>query len=202
MQNGLLDQQHEALMRPLRSSRVAKRQQGGKTLSYLEAWDVRAHLIRMFGFANFDIELLDQQFLGMREYVTKDGKPMVEPYWFAKIQLTVRGERGQALAVYSDAAVGSNAAPDYLLVDAHDNAIKTACSDALKRCAINLGTQFGLSLYDNGSTSDVVRVTVLKPETVEPEAEATAEQVANLEHTLGAQEVQSTEPEAADAEQS
>jgi hypothetical protein len=72
----------------------------------------------------------------------------------------------------------------------------------LKRCAINLGTQFGLSLYDNGSTSDVVRVTVLKPETVEPEAEATAEQVANLEHTLGAQEVQSTEPEAADAEQS
>jgi hypothetical protein len=35
-------------------------------------------------------------------------------------------------------------------------AIKTAESDALKRAAINLGTQFGLSLYNNGSLRDVV----------------------------------------------
>lgn len=39
----------------------------------------------------------------------------------------------------------------------------TAESDALKRCAINLGTQFGLSLYDNGATQDVVQM-VLAPE--------------------------------------
>jgi hypothetical protein len=39
-------------------------------------------------------------------------------------------------------------------------AIKTAESDALKRAAINLGTQFGLSLYNNGSPKDVVGTTL------------------------------------------
>jgi hypothetical protein len=36
-------------------------------------------------------------------------------------------------------------------------AIKTAESQAFKRCAINLGDQFGLSLYNNGGTGSVVR---------------------------------------------
>jgi hypothetical protein len=36
-------------------------------------------------------------------------------------------------------------------------AIKTAETQALKRCAINLGDQFGLSLYRNGSTAPLVR---------------------------------------------
>jgi hypothetical protein len=42
-------------------------------------------------------------------------------------------------------------------------AIKTAESDALKRAAINLGTQFGLSLYNNGSLQDVVVRTLIEP---------------------------------------
>ena len=39
-----------------------------------------------------------------------------------------------------------------------DFAVKTAESDALKRAATYLGTQFGLSLYDGGSTREIVRV--------------------------------------------
>ena len=39
-------------------------------------------------------------------------------------------------------------------------AVKTAESDALKRAAINLGDQFGLSLYNNGSTAPVVTQTL------------------------------------------
>jgi recombination DNA repair RAD52 pathway protein len=42
-------------------------------------------------------------------------------------------------------------------------AIKSAESDALKRAAINLGTQFGLSLYNNGSLRDVVIQTLDQP---------------------------------------
>jgi hypothetical protein len=42
-------------------------------------------------------------------------------------------------------------------------AIKTAESDAIKRAAINLGTQFGLSLYNNGSLRDVVVQTLSGP---------------------------------------
>ena len=39
-------------------------------------------------------------------------------------------------------------------------AIKTAESDALKRAASNLGDQFGLSLYNNGSSAPVVITTL------------------------------------------
>jgi hypothetical protein len=40
----------------------------------------------------------------------------------------------------------------------------------LKRCAINLGDQFGLGLYNNGSTAAVVRSTLAGPaaEPVDP----------------------------------
>jgi recombination DNA repair RAD52 pathway protein len=58
-------------------------------------------------------------------------------------------------AVYTEAAVGPASLPNR--GEAHDMAVKTAESDALKRCAMNLGTQFGLSLYDDGRTTDVVK---------------------------------------------
>ena len=48
---GLSPLQYERLMRPLNSSRVKKRD----GMSYLEAWDVRAHLIRTFGFGGFSV---------------------------------------------------------------------------------------------------------------------------------------------------
>lgn len=71
--------------------------------------------------------------------------------------------------VYSEAAVGSatGGAESSGIGDLHDNAIKSAASDALKRCAINLGTQFGLSLYDNGSTREIIKkVLVGEPDAV------------------------------------
>jgi hypothetical protein len=49
----------------------------------------------------------------------------------------------------------------------------------LKRCAINLGSQFGLSLYKGGSLEEVIKQTVVTPDGVstvetpsDPEAEA------------------------------
>jgi recombination DNA repair RAD52 pathway protein len=63
---------------------------------------------------------------------------------------------------YTEAAVGSAQLPQR--GEAHDMAVKTAESDALKRAAINLGTQFGLSLYNNGSMRDVVVQTLDKEE--------------------------------------
>jgi hypothetical protein len=50
-------------------------------------------------------------------------------------------------------------------------AIKTAESDALKRAAINLGTQFGLSLYNNGSLRDVIVKTLDMEQGEENESE-------------------------------
>lgn len=160
---GITALQYEMLMRPLHSSRVAKRQQGGKQLSYLESWDVRAHLIRIFGFGNFDVITEDQQFIGTREYESGSGTAMVESIWHATVRLNIRDEKGRHIATYREGAVGSTSGPATMLGEHHDNAAKTAASDALKRCAMNLGTQFGLSLYDNGTTNDVVKRTLVSP---------------------------------------
>jgi recombination DNA repair RAD52 pathway protein len=172
---GLTPKQQETLMRPLHSSRVAKRSQGGKQLSYLESWDVRAHLIRMFGFTNFDVITESQDFIGIREYQSKDSKDMVECIWHAMVRLVIRDENGNHLCTYREGAVGSTSGPANMIGEHHDNAAKTAASDALKRCAMNLGTQFGLSLYDNGTTNDVVIKTLVP--TVEGETPATPTEI-------------------------
>lgn len=194
IERGLITaEQYETLMRPLRGSRVAKRSQGGQSLSYLEAWDVKAHLTRVFGFGNWDSQMLDYNFVATRDYQSSNGKDMIEVVYSARIQLTVRDPQGREVCRHSEAAVGSASGPASMLGDHHDNALKTAASDALKRCAINLGTQFGLSLYNDGSLNDVIRMTVVKPEgvTAPAEQEPTAEQKAALAASVGS--VQSNE---------
>jgi len=175
-------------MRPLRGTRIAKREQGGKTLSYLESWDVRAHLIRVFGFGNFDAEVIEYHHVADRTYMGGKDKDreMVEVIYSARVMLHLRDAEQNPLATYTECAVGSTSGPASMLGEHHDNALKTAASDALKRCAINLGSQFGLGLYDQGSTREVVRSTVVVPEGYEkpdPEAEA----IKNVEHAVGGQ---------------
>jgi len=55
----LNNQQYEQLLKPLNPKRVAKREQAGRSLSYLEAWDVKAHLIRVFGFGGWSWEVTE-----------------------------------------------------------------------------------------------------------------------------------------------
>jgi len=188
---GLTPEQHAVMRKPLNGTRVAKRSQGGKQLSYLESFDVRAHLIRVFGYANFDVETVDTYQVGTREYdggTEEKPKAMVECMWFARVRLTVRDRKGRRLARYTDSAIGPTSGPATMIGEHHDNAAKTAASDAMKRCAINLGTQFGLSLYQDGSTRDVVKGTLVVPKGYEepvPDEKA----VQALQHTLGAQQV-------------
>lgn len=155
--------QHDMLMRPLRKERVASRSQGGKSLSYLEAWDVRAHLTRIFGFGNWDEEVIRERLVAVRDY-QNGNKAMLEVIWTATVQVTIHVD-GVPLARYTESAVGSAqvGAESSSVGDAHDNALKTAASDAFKRCCVNLGTQFGLSLYDNGNQNDVIKGTLVAP---------------------------------------
>lgn len=181
--------QYKYLLNPLKKSRIASRSVQGKQLSYLEAWDVKAHLTRIFGFGNWDLRMLDYHHVGTREYKSQQDKPMIEVVYAVRMELAVRDNKGREICRHAEAAVGSNSGPDYLLGDTHDNALKTAASDATKRCAINLGTQFGLSLYDNGATSDVVKTTLVYPEGYE-KPEVPAETQAALEKSLGAKPVE------------
>lgn len=184
----LTPKQLQVLAGRINTSRIAKRSQGGKQLSYLEAYDVKAHLIRIFGYGNFDTHLVEYHHVIDRPYL-KDGKDMVEVVYSARMELTVRDPDGAFLCSFTEGAVGSASGPMNTLGDHHDNALKTAESDALKRCAINLGNQFGLSLYDNGSTLDVIKGTLLDPPKDENADQPTDEQRAQLANSLGATEV-------------
>lgn len=186
---GFTDQQLAVLAKPINTSRIAKRSQSGKQLSYLEAWDVKAHLIRIFGYGNFDTELLDYRHVATRDYESmQDKRPMVEVVYSAQVRLTIRNPDGEYVCTYTEGACGSASGPAGMLGEHHDNALKTAESDALKRCAINLGNQLGLSLYDNGSTADVVRGTVLDP----PKEPTDTQAEERLTHSLGAAPTEET----------
>lgn len=155
----LSNEQYEQLLKPLNASRVAQRNQAGISLSYLEAWDVKAHLIRIFGFGGWSADVLSAD-LAFEE---KDEKGRWNVGYRVVMRLRIHGDDSLTFneATYTEAAVGSSTQPQR--GEAHDMAIKTAESDALKRAAINLGTQFGLSLYDNGNRNDVVKKTLVPP---------------------------------------
>lgn len=143
--------------------------------SYLQAWDVKATLLKVFGWGGFSTEVLKAEIIAIREHAAgtlghverfdrksngrqiKAGDPKT-PQVIAQVtmRLTLHniGPSGQDV-VHTETAVGLNSQWD--IGEACDTAIKSAESDALKRCAIFLGTQFGLSLYNAGDFTDVVR---------------------------------------------
>ena len=142
----LNEKQYEQLLKPLNETRVATRGQAGRQLAYLEAWDVKAHLIRIFGFGQWCSDVVEL----VLAFEDKNEKGQ----WNVGYKVTLRLYIPALECTYTESAVGSANLPQR--GEAHDMAIKTAESDALKRAAINLGTQFGLSLYNNGSLRDVV----------------------------------------------
>jgi len=146
--------QEEQLLKPINASRISQRQGGGgKSLSYLEAWDVKAHLIRIFGFGEWSWDVLSAELMFD---VDNGGKYNVGYKVIGQLRIHATG------ATYTEAAVGSATLGQR--GEAHDMAVKTAESDALKRAAINLGDQFGLSLYNNGSVAPVVVKTLVEAE--------------------------------------
>ena len=174
----LSDGQLKQLMTDLNAARVATRKQGGTNLSYLQTWDVKATLIRIFGFGGFSADADKCETVSIENNVPKTkgyGKDKVElPIEYAPdgqikfgtanfrvtMRVRVRLYIHQLGATYTEWAASSQTGPD--LGEVTDFAIKTAESDALKRAAIYLGTQFGLSLYNDGATIEVVKA-ILAP---------------------------------------
>lgn len=154
-------EQMGVLMADIHPSRVASRSVGGTNLSYVEAYDIKAMLIRVFGFGGFSAECLDSKIIDIRDdgrQGRKSDGSNKTPYVMAQatVRLTIFGigPNGED-AVYTETAIGTN--DGFTIGDVADNAIKSAASDALKRCATYLGTQFGLSLYKKGSQAEVVK---------------------------------------------
>lgn len=146
--------QRRYLMSALNPDRVEKKQR----MSYMQAWDIKRTLIAVFGHGGFSAECLDAKIVNAVQQPQANNAQKMN--WVITAQAKVKLTIHQTGAVYTEYAIANSQQPDY--TESADMAIKSAESDALKRAAIYLGTQFGLSLYDNGSTDEVVK-TVYAP---------------------------------------
>jgi hypothetical protein len=151
------DRQILLLQSPIDTGRV----QHLKNFSHLEAWDVRRYLTRVFGFTGWGIQTMELTCVATNSVQNGDRWKHTVVYR-AQVRLTVKDTAGNVIGQWDDGASG-DAINLPSLGDAHDFAMKTALSQALKRCAVNLGDQFGLSLYNDGDTRPVVNWSVAYP---------------------------------------
>ena len=168
---GQLDRdQVESLLRAIAPARVMA---DGKGHAHVSQQDVTAHLIRTFGFGNFDTRILSLDLVF--EMPRDDKGQRWDVCYRATVELTIRNRGGETVATYQNVSTGD--AQNQKRADGHDLAAKSAVSLATKRCAINLGDQFGLSLYNKGQMAALVRRTLVMPEA----SEETTEEVADMQ---------------------
>lgn len=141
----LTPEQLKELLKPIDPNRVSK---DGKGFAHVEAWDIRRTMNQIFGFGNWSADVHRMELVSEREVKSKDGRIRWNVIYRAQCVVRIGDALGDG-ASYAEWAAGDATNPT--LADAHDQAIKTAESQAFKRCAVNLGDQFGLSLYKNGS---------------------------------------------------
>lgn len=153
----LTDYQLKTLLAPVNPRRVGQ----VRGMAHMEAWDIRRQLIRIFGFGGYSIDTLALDLVAERENKTGERSRWTVVYR-AQVRLTVYDADGKELSHWEDGAAGDSVNQPSL-GDAHDMAMKTALSQAMKRCATNLGDQFGLSLYNNGSPAPVVQWSAAHP---------------------------------------
>lgn len=149
------DAQMAQLLTGINPARVSK---DGKGFSHVEAYEIRAHLNRVLGFARWSQRVVSQELVF--ESSTGTEKPKWTVCYRSIVELVVCSETGDPLATYTEGATG-DATNLPSRADAHDMALKTSQSQAFKRCAMNLGDQFGLSLYNKGSHRALVMRTLI-----------------------------------------
>lgn len=143
----LSNDQLKELLQPVDPARVKKDENG---YSHLAIHDVRARLNQIFGIGQWSEDVMAMELVTERPMKTKAGKDAWYVVYRALSRVTIHATN----AVYAEWAAGDSIHPK--LGDAHDNAMKKAESQATKRACVNLGDQFGLSLYDGGSTEAIV----------------------------------------------
>ncbi len=157
----LTDEQVSQLLQPIHPSRVLA---DGKGHAHVSQQDVLAHLIRVFGFGNFDTDVLSVE--PIFEQPAAKNAQRFDVCYRALVRLTIRDSAGKEVAHYENGSTAT--AQNQTRGDAHDLAMKSAISLAVKRAAIALGDQFGLSLYNKGQREALVRGTLVgtpKPNT-------------------------------------
>jgi len=180
--------QVEQLLRPINQNRVLR---DGKGHAHVSQQDVVAHLIRVFGFGAFDVDVVRIECVFEAERHTDRGEltGRWDVCYRALTRLTVRNTEGQEVCHFEDGSTAT--AQNQTRGDGHDLSYKSALSLSKKRCAINLGDQFGLSLYNKGQLEALVMGTLVMPDGDVPETdmqEGVTEQVSlgndEVDHAL------------------
>jgi hypothetical protein len=162
MSSGYLSKEQVALLlKPIHPQRVLQL----KGMSYIEGYDVRAELNRVFGFARWDQEILDQAMICEENVKTNAGRDAWYVVYRTRMRLQIHAPDGSFLTHYDGSHVGESTHP--VRGEAHGNAITNSETYALRRCAINLGDQFGLGLYNKGSLDAIVRWTLIGGESAD-----------------------------------
>lgn len=152
----LTDKQVEQLLAPINPRRV----QDLKGMAYVAQHDVRAHMNRIFGFARWSTQVIATDFIFEEEVTTSKGGAAWKTGYRAVVRVEIHAADGTVLATYEDAHVSGNA-PQPDRAEAHALALTSAVSTAFKRACTNLGDQFGLSLYEKGQRSALVKGTLV-----------------------------------------
>lgn len=147
--------QIELLLKPIHPQRVLSL----KNMAYVAGHDIRAELNRVFGFCRWSEQILEQELVSETETKTSAGKPAWNIIYRTRVRLTVHAPDGSMLTFYDGSHVGENTQPSK--GEAHGVALTASETYALRRAAINLGDQFGLSLYNKGSLEPIVRWTLV-----------------------------------------
>lgn len=157
---GFTAEQIEQLLQPIRNQRVLA---DGKGNAHVSQQDITAHLTRVFGFGNWDTDLLTCDLVFEDD---RDGRGRFDVCYRATVRLTVKDPDGNVVCHFEDGSTGM--AQNQKRGDAHDLAMKSAISLSLKRCAKSLGDQFGLSLYNKGQRTALVKGTLVRPGVAAP----------------------------------
>lgn len=134
------DTQTKALAAKLPERHVKTRVHNGEQRHYVEGWHVIAEANRIFGYDAWDRQTIELKSLGQ---TTVDYR-FISTY-LARVRITVRA--GPVVIVREGVGTGHGRA--FTAGEAHEVAMKSAETDAMKRALATFGNPFGLALYDS-----------------------------------------------------
>ena len=136
------------LQKPLDKKHIAKRQQSGRQLDYIEGWHAIAEANRIFGHDAWASETVDIKCVAEKpRKVGQSGKDGWGVSYVARVRIVV-ADPDSPFGEVKREGVGAGHGIDADLGLAHESAIKEAETDARKRALMTFGWPFGLALYD------------------------------------------------------
>lgn len=141
------DEQVALLSAPLDGAKVRKLDQGRSSISYMEGWQLIAEANRIFGFDGWQRETTTLSCVNAAgRSIGRDARPGWGVTYVARVRIAVGAGTDFTPVIREGSGAGHGIDVD--LGQAHELALKSAETDAMKRALMTFGNAFGLALYD------------------------------------------------------